>query len=339
MSTPARRAESILATTLRHPAPVPLARHLEVPDLDRDAAPRGRSGSPRRARRRSRRPPSACGWRTRRRSFDGLGRERHQLLGPGVRRGRILERRSRPRPRPRASRPGRAPACCPAPAARRPIAVAQHHPAHLGRAHVARQVDADALRLQPGEVLAQRAPVRREPVVLVVGRSAAMIESLSGPAELPSPRDLGGDALEDLRRHARVDQDGELGLPQHVDEARAPPPSPPASTVWRAAAPSSRPIAAIRPSANADVRRVPGRAGAVDDVAVANDDVVGVGPGRAGRGHAGEQEHQDAEAQRVASGEVVPASQEHHHEAPDAEATDRCTATHECSSSGSVSLR
>ena len=36
-----------------------------------------------------------------------------------------------------------------------PVAVAEHHPAHLGRPDVAAEVDPDPLLLEPGEELAE----------------------------------------------------------------------------------------------------------------------------------------------------------------------------------------
>ena len=50
-------------------------------------------------------------------------------------------------------------------------------------------------------------------------RSALMIASFSGAAELAFAGDLGGDALKDFRGQARIDQDRHLRLAQHVDEA------------------------------------------------------------------------------------------------------------------------
>ena len=87
--------------------------------------------------------------------------------------------------------------------------------------------------------------------------------------------DLRGDALIDLRGQARIDQDGELRLAEHVDEAGS---DDHAAGVDGA---SARGIAKIAnggdlAAADADVAGVPRRAGAVDDVAVGDDDVEGL---------------------------------------------------------------
>ncbi len=73
----------------------------------------------------------------------------------------------------------------------------------------------------------------------------------------------------------RVDQDGQLGLPEHVDEARGHDHSVRVDgAAWRLRQ-SRLPIAAILAVTNADVAGVPGRARAIDDAAIADDSVVG----------------------------------------------------------------
>ena len=46
-----------------------------------------------------------------------------------------------------------------------------------------------------------------------------MMASFSGAIGAAFPRDLGGNALVNLRGQARIDQNGQLRLAQHVDEA------------------------------------------------------------------------------------------------------------------------
>ena len=84
--------------------------------------------------------------------------------------------------------------------------------------------------------------------------------------------DLGGDALVDLRGQAGIDEHGQLGLAKHVNESRR---DDLAGGVDGLPARRSGQVAdggdAAR--ADADVARVPGRAAAVDDVAVGDDQV------------------------------------------------------------------
>ena len=71
---------------------------------------------------------------------------------------------------------------------------------------------------------------------------------------------------------------------------------PPASMTCFAGAPSSRPIAAMRPSLIADVAGIPGRAGAVDDAAAADQDVIVCGLGDGGGWKAEEREHAERQS-------------------------------------------
>ncbi len=270
----------------RHPAPVPLPGHLEMPDLDGNgrlaADPDGLvdGGVDLGALR-----PEVGGVHAA--VPRGLRRQRHQLLGSGVRGRRILER-SRDADRPLSHRRAhQRPHAVELRRARRPVAVAQHHAPDLGRAHVAREVDADALPLQPGEVLAQRPPVRRDRVVLVVGPIGGEDRIVERAGGSTFAGDLGGDPLKDLRRQARLDQDGELRLAQHVDEAGGHdhPRRVHRLSRRRAVEPPDR---RDPPVANAHVRGVPGRAGAVDDAPMVDDEVVHLvlrteSPGRDGQ--------------------------------------------------------
>jgi hypothetical protein len=81
-----------------------------------------------------------------------------------------------------------------------------------------------------------------------------------------SPRDFGGDALKNLGGQPRVDQNGEFGLTQHVDEARR---DDFAGGIDAPSRLSGAQVADGRntPVSNADVSRVPRRTRAIDDVA------------------------------------------------------------------------
>ena len=86
---------------------------------------------------------------------------------------------------------------------------------------------------------------------------------------------FGGNPLEDFRRQVWIHQDGELGLPQHIDEARR-----------RHHAPrvDGAPGRGLRQRADGgdasvadgNVPRVPGRSRPVDHVRVAYQDVIGL---------------------------------------------------------------
>src|SRR5439155_11588117 len=75
-------------------------------------------------------------------------------------------------------------------------------------------------------------------------------------------------------RQVRIHQNRQLGLAEHVDEARS---YHHTAGVYGALGRRVRQIAnhGNLTVANADVTRIPGRAGAVNNVAVANDNVVG----------------------------------------------------------------
>ena len=263
---------------LGHPAPVVLPGGLEVPDLDRNSrlapdpdrlvqrghdlvalVPEVRRIDPAEPR--------------------GLPRQRHELRRLGVGRRRVLERGREPH----RAVPHRLAHQLPHPVQlgrrRVPVVVAQHHPAHLRGAHVGRQVDADALPLQAGVVLRQRPPVGRD-ADLVVARAVRLDDGVIERSRRPAfPGDLGGDALEDLGGQAGVRQDAELRLPQHVDEPRRHhvPPRVHHPLGLRALQPPDGRDPAVP---DAEVRRIPGRAGAVDDPAVADDEIEGGGLGR-----------------------------------------------------------
>jgi len=88
--------------------------------------------------------------------------------------------------------------------------------------------------------------------------------------------DLCGDALINFRGQARIDQNSKFGLAEHVDEAGS---DDLARGVDGALARCGSEIAdgGDFSVANAEVSCVPGRAGAVDDMAVGDDEVEGCG--------------------------------------------------------------
>src|ERR1035437_2452219 len=104
-----------------------------------------------------------------------------------------------------------------------------------------------------------------------VGSDDGVVER-SGGSALSS--DLGGNALIDLRRQARIDEYGRFRLAEHVDEAGS---DNFAAGVNGTLARGSRKIddggdAAV---ADSDVARVPRRAGAIHNVPVGDDEVEG----------------------------------------------------------------
>jgi hypothetical protein len=103
-----------------------------------------------------------------------------------------------------------------------------------------------------------------------------MMASLSGAIGVAFAGNFGGDALIDFRGQARVDQNGQFRLAEHVDEAGR---DDLAGGVNGALAGCGGEVAdgGDFSVADADVAGVPGRAGAVDDVAVRDDDVEGEG--------------------------------------------------------------
>ena len=144
---------------LRHAPPVLTARGLEMPDFDRDVSfaadadgfvERGNDGIAFAAHMRGVDAAELC----------AFGGESDQFLGGGIGRGRILQRSgdadravahgvAHQRFHPLEFGGGG-----------RAIAIADHRPAHLGGADVARQVDAHALLFEAREKLAESVPRR-----------------------------------------------------------------------------------------------------------------------------------------------------------------------------------
>src|SRR5208283_5408746 len=85
-------------------------------------------------------------------------------------------------------------------------------------------------------------------------------------------RDLGGDALINIRRQARIDEDCRFRLAQHIDEAGS---DDFALGVNRKLARGRREIAdgGDTAVADSDVAGIPGRARTVHDVSVGDDEV------------------------------------------------------------------
>ena len=222
--------------------------------------------------------------------FRGFGCQRDEFFGGGVRRRRVLQGC---RYADRAVAHGIAHETfhpLQFGGAGRAVFIAEHHAADLRGAGIAGQIDAHALFGEPGEVLAEGAPVGRDAVVLVrdvVSLQDGVVERCDGAA---FPRDLGGDALVDLGRQMRIHQNRELRLAQHVDEAR--------SDYHAACVESAAGSGGIQftdggdaSPADRDIAGVPWRAGAVDDAAIADHQVVGRGCGRRG----GEEQHREQE--------------------------------------------
>ncbi len=152
------------------------------------------------------------------------------------------------------------------------VVVSKNHAADLRCADIAGEVDAHSLLFKTREVLTEGPPVRSDFVVIVsiaIRRDDRVIEWSDGTA---FARNFRGDTLIDFGRQTRVDEDGHLGLSEHVDEARG---NDPATSVDGALAWVGRQIADGGNLAvtNADIAGVPRRASAVDDVAVGDDDV------------------------------------------------------------------
>jgi hypothetical protein len=152
------------------------------------------------------------------------------------------------------------------------VVVAENHAPDLRGADIAGQVDAHALLLDARKILAKGAPVGGDVIVLVagmIGLNDGVIERCDGTA---FPGNFRGDALIDFRRQAGIDEDGELGLAKHIDEAGS---NDSTGGVNGAFAGGGGEISdgGDFSMADAEVAGIPGRAGSVDDVAVGDDKV------------------------------------------------------------------
>ena len=110
-------------------------------------------------------------------------------------------------------------------------------------------------------------------VAVAVGRDHRLIQRRGGVA---FAGDLGGDSLKDLRRHLWLDQHRQFRLAQHVDEARR---DDLAMGIDRLFARGSFQIANRRdvPRTDANVGRIPRRAGAIHHMPVHDHDVERLG--------------------------------------------------------------
>ena len=153
---------------------------------------------------------------------------------------------------------------------------AEHHAADLRGADVAREIDSHALLFEACEILAEGSPVGSDVVVVVVGAIGLNdgIVQRGGRAAFAS--DFSGDALKDLRRQVRIHQDREFRLPEHVDEAGG---DDFAGGVDGALARRGSEVADGGDFSvpDSEVAGVPRGAGAVDNVAVGDDEIEGRG--------------------------------------------------------------
>lgn len=171
------------------------------------------------------------------------------------------------------------------------VVVAEHHASDARSAHIAGNVDSNASLLEPGEVFPKRPPVGLNAVVIVlllIGAKNGVVQRGDGFA---LAGDFRGYPLENLRRQAGVDKDGVLRLSEHVDETGS---NNHVARIDGASAWCGVEIAdeGNLPVANSDIARIPGRAGAIDDAAVGDDDIEGLRrfPGR-GEHEAEQQDH------------------------------------------------
>jgi hypothetical protein len=150
-------------------------------------------------------------------AFGGKG---DQLVGFGVRRGRIFKSGGKPKrallhrlidERFHARE-----------FVRRRSAVdgADHVAANLRCANIRAEIDPDPLLPKTREILRERSPVRRDAVVLVFGLVCGECRIRLRSDRVAFTGNLGRNALINFGWRARIDQDGQLGLAEHVDEAR-----------------------------------------------------------------------------------------------------------------------
>ena len=161
------------------------------------------------------------------------------------------------------------------------VVVAEHHAADLRGADIAREIDAHALLFEAREILAEGAPVGSDLEMLkaaAIGLNDRVVERSDGAA---FAGDFGGDALINFRGQARVDEDGQFRLAEHVDETGR---NDFAGRVDGALARGGGEIAdgGDFSVADAEVSGIPGGTGAVDDVAIGDDEVEGRGLGKEG---------------------------------------------------------
>src|SRR5882724_498449 len=154
------------------------------------------------------------------------------------------------------------------------VIIAEHHAPHARGAHVAGEIDSHALLLDAGKILAKGPPVGLNMILVVVLLIGAKNGVVQGSDRFTFAGDFRGDALIDLGGQAWIDKDGALRLTEHVDEAGG---NNFSARIDGASAGRGAEIAdgVDLAAKNADIAGIPGRAGAVDDVAVDDDDVEG----------------------------------------------------------------
>ncbi len=172
---------------------------------------------------------------------------------------------------------------------RRPVVVIELVHAHGGRADEGRDVQGHPALLEVREILAQRGPADVELEVALLFEHLLLHLLVERTHRLALAEDLERDALASVRETARVD-DQRVDRPgEHVDEARrdrAPGRVDLEPRAPRDVADGDDPVAADRDVADTGLP-----AGAVDDRAVADDEIELVGPGR----RAGAEQQSEAE--------------------------------------------
>ena len=205
--------------------------------------------------------------------FRRLARQRDQFIRPGIGRRRILQRRRQTHGTIEHCLAHQRLHAVELSRVRCAVVVAEDDAAHLRRADVAGEIDAHSLLLEMGEELTKRSPVRRDPEVVpghLIGLDERRRERRRGAA---FAGDFGGDALEDLGGKAGADKDGDLRLAEHVDEARRDDLPGGVDDLCRRRT--------VEPSDGRDVSvldrhvaGVPGSAGAIDDPAMTDEEIV-----------------------------------------------------------------
>jgi len=156
------------------------------------------------------------------------------------------------------------------------VDVADDDAANGCSANVAGEVDAYALALDAVEVVGEGVPVGGDSVVRV-GRLVRGVDPVVGGSDrFAFAGNLGGDALEYLRGKMGIDEDGGFRLAKHVDEAGGNGEAVGVDGLLRRGVgewANGDNVAVL----DGDVSAVPGGAGAIDDVAVADEEIVLLG--------------------------------------------------------------
>jgi len=155
------------------------------------------------------------------------------------------------------------------------VVVSKDHASHLGRAYVTGKVNADALTLQLRKILAESSPLGSQTIVFVAGTVGSQNCVVQRGSRVAFARDLGRNSLIDFRWQSGIHQNGDLRLAKHVNESRG---NHLAHRVDGLPPGCGAEVANRRNSSIADthISRIPGRAGAIDDMAVRDDGVEGL---------------------------------------------------------------